>query len=132
MSAVSIVFKAAGVEHPAKELKPVPRVWLMAGLIGLLFAWPLLYAMLRYGPAIVIRPLGGDSYHYLAIARKAQLSHIYTYDGVHVTNGFHPLWEYFLRAMFSFLDLQTHEGQAIAAMMAALIAASLGIVLASA
>jgi len=104
----------------------------MAICVGLLFAWAPVCVMLRYGAAAIIRLLTGDSYHYLAIARKAQLSHIYTYDGVHVTNGFHPMWEYFLRGMFSVLHLQNPQAQAIAAMTAALIAATLGIILASA
>jgi hypothetical protein len=112
--------------------KPESKVWLMAISVGLLFAWAPLCVMLRYGPAVIIRLLTGDSYHYLAIARKAQTSHIYTYDGVHVTNGFHPMWEYFLRGMFSVLNLQTPQAQAIAAMLAALVAATLGIILASA
>jgi hypothetical protein len=103
----------------------------MALVVGLLFAWPALFAVLRYGPEIILRLPAGDSYHYLAIARKAQLAHIYTYDGVHVTNGFHPLWEYAIRGMFSVLNLQTHEAQAIAVMLAALIASTAGIILAA-
>jgi hypothetical protein len=114
------------------QVKPTVRVWGVALLAGLSVAWPLLYAALRYGPGIMIRSLTGDSYHYLAIARKAQLSHIYTYDGVHVTNGFHPLWEYTMRAVFSVLHLETREGQAIAVMLLALGATTLGVVLASA
>ncbi len=113
-----------------ERLKPESKAWLVAITVGLLFAWAPIWAMLFKGPAVIIRQLTGDSYHYLTIARKAQLSHIYTYDGVHVTNGFHPLWEYFLRAMFYLLNLQTHEAQAIAAMTAALIATTLGIILA--
>ena len=83
-------------------------------------------------PEIIIRSLTGDSYHYLAIARKANISHIYTYDGVHVTNGFHPLWQYAIRSMFSILHLQSHESQAIAVMFLALAATTVGIILASA
>lgn len=119
------------VANSTERTRPESTAWLVAISVGLLFAWAPLWAMLRDGPAVIIRQLTGDSYHYLTIARKAQLSHIYTYDGVHVTNGFHPLWEYFLRAMFYFLNLQTHDGQAIAAMTAALIATTLGIILAS-
>ena len=118
------------VANSAERLKPESKAWLVAISVGLLFAWAPLWAMLRDGPSVIIRQLTGDSYHYLTIARKAQLSHIYTYDGVHVTNGFHPLWEYFLRAMFYVLNLQTHDAQAIAAMTAALIATTLGIILA--
>jgi hypothetical protein len=117
---------ASSTERP----KPESKAWLVAISVGLLFAWAPLWAMFRDGPAVIIRQLTGDSYHYLTIARKAQLSHIYTYDGVHVTNGFHPLWEYFLRAMFYVLNLQTHDAQAIAAMTAALIATTLGLILA--
>jgi hypothetical protein len=119
------------VASSSERLKPESTAWLVAISVGLLFAWAPIWAMLRYGPAVIIRQLTGDSYHYLTIARKAQLAHIYTYDGVHVTNGFHPLWEYFLRAMFYVLNLQTHDAQAIAAMTAALIATTLGIILAS-
>lgn len=122
-------------ERPAYSLdqeKPRSMVWLMAAIVGLSFAWPLLFATILYGPAIMIRSLTGDSYHYLAIARKANISHLYTYDGVHVTNGFHPLWEYTIRGMFHVLNLQTQEAQAIAVMVAVLVATTLGLILASA
>jgi hypothetical protein len=106
-------------------------VWFVALLTGLAFAWPLLYAAAAHGPEIIIRSIGGDTYHYLAIARKALESHIYTYDGVHVTNGFHPLWEYTIRGVFSLLHLQTHESQAITLMLMSLSASTVGIVLAA-
>jgi hypothetical protein len=80
----------------------------------------------------MIRSIGGDAYHYLAIARKAVVSHIYTYDGVHVTNGFHPLWEYAIRGMFVALRVQSHESQAVVLMVMALSSSTVGIVLASA
>ena len=118
------------VASSTERLKPESKAWLVAISVGLLFAWAPIWAMFRDSPAVIIRQLTGDSYHYLTIARKAQLSHIYTYDGVQVTNGFHPLWEYFLRAMFYVLNLQTHDAQAIAAMTAALIATTLGLILA--
>ena len=110
-------------------VKPTTTVLLLAALMGLAFAWPLVYAALFYGPEIITRSLTGDSYHYLAIARKANVSHLYTYDGVNVTNGFHPLWQYVIRGVFAALDLQSHESQAIAVMWMALGAATLGIVL---
>ncbi len=104
-------------------------LWLFAALIGLSFAWPLVYAGIVHGPEIIIRSLTGDSYHYLAIARKAHIAHLYTYDGVSVTNGFHPLWQYVIRGMFAALDLQSHESQAIAVMWLALTSATAGIAL---
>lgn len=108
------------------------KTWLAASLIGLAFAWPLLWAVAVQGQDILVRSLAGDAYHYLAIARKAHIAQIYTYDGVTVTNGFHPLWQYFLRAMFALFDLQSHEGQAVAAVWASEISATIGVVFASA
>ena len=118
-----------GFSEPAR---PGRKVLLVALLVGLAVSWPLLYAALAHGPDIVIRTLTGDSYHYLAIARNAVTSHMYTYDGVHVTNGFHPLWQYFIRGMFVALDIRSHEGQAIAVVFASLTATTAGTMLASA
>ena len=111
--------------------KPASLVWLVAALVGLSFAWPLIYASMVHGPETIIRSLTGDSYHYLAIARKANISHFYTYDGISVTNGFHPLWQYTVRGLFWLFGLTSHEGQAIAVMSAALVAATVGIVMAA-
>ena len=105
---------------------------IIGALAALATAWPLLYAILRQGPKVLIRCLTGDSYHYLAIARKALDAHSYTYDGVHVTNGFHPLWEWILRGLFTALQLRSHESEAIAAIAAALVATTLGAALAAA
>ncbi|MFT3928830.1 MAG: hypothetical protein QM709_00920 [Spongiibacteraceae bacterium] len=113
----------------APQTQSTTMLCLFAALIGLAFAWPLLYASLVHGTEIIIRSLTGDSYHYLAIARKANIAHIYTYDGVSVTNGFHPLWQYAIRGLFAAFDLQSHESQAIAVMWMALISATIGIAL---
>lgn len=113
----------------ATPAQSVATLWLFAGLIGLSFAWPLVYAGIFHGADIIIRSLTGDSYHYLAIARKANIAHLYTYDGVSVTNGFHPLWQYAIRGLFAALDLQSHESQAIAVMWMALASATIGIAL---
>lgn len=101
----------------------------MTAFVAFCVAWPLAYAALTRGPNILIGALLGDSYHYLAIARKALLSGIYTYDGVHVTNGFHPLWQYAIRGVFELLGLQTHEAQAVALALMALLAVTAGAVL---
>jgi hypothetical protein len=131
MSTTSIESSAGIVAKPAGTMSRSLKVWAIATIAGLSVAWPMLYAAIVYGPAIIIRSFTGDAYHYLAIARNAQRYHIYTYDGIHVTNGFHPLWEYFIRGIVFALHLQGHEHQAIAVMFAALIATTLGIVLAS-
>jgi hypothetical protein len=115
----------------AGSLPPL-KVWAIASLAGASTAWPLIYAALMSGPQVLLRWLTGDSYHYLTIARKAAIYHIYTYDGVHVTNGFHPLWQYSIRAVFTLFGLHSHEAQGVAVMMMALCATTLGVILASA
>ena len=127
----------AAISPPQNKPQPSPApaqfsVWPTALLTGLLGLWPILIAALLHGPAAMIRNLTGDSYHYLAIARKANLSGIYTYDGVHVTNGFHPLWQYTIRGLFHLFHLQTHEAQAAAVIWLSLCAMTLGITFASA
>ena len=133
--AMSTVARTHQIDH-ASSLAEVTgerwQVWSTASLAGLSVAWPMLFAAMIHGPRIIMRSLSGDSYHYLAIARKAHLSGIYTYDGVHVTNGFHPLWQYTLRGLFALFRLETHEAQAIATVWLALIATTMGVVLASA
>lgn len=108
------------------------EAWWIAIIAALSVAWPLALAALLHGPKVLIRALTGDSYHYLEIARNAVSSHLYTYDGVHVTNGFHPLWQYSIRALFSFFQIEGHESQAIAMMLLALVSGTLGVALASA
>lgn len=103
--------------------------WSAVLVVGFLFAWPLVFAAWIQGPKIFIHCLTGDAYEYLAVARKALQYGIYTYDGVHVTNGFHPLWEYFLRFVFAAGGITSHEQQAIASITCALIAATTGVML---
>ncbi|MFL5803540.1 MAG: hypothetical protein ACJ8CR_17575 [Roseiflexaceae bacterium] len=39
-----------------------------------------------------VRLTDEDGYYYLKIAQQVALGHGSTFDGVHVTNGYHPLW----------------------------------------
>ena len=126
MSTVNVTSEEIRVLNPIEGAKPNLMVLLAAVIAGSAFAWPLLFAALFHGRKVMLRSLCGDSYHYLAIARKANISHIYTYDGVHVTNGFHPLWEYTIRGMFYALRLHSHESQAVAVMLLALGVTTLG------
>ena len=41
-----------------------------------------------------------DAFYYLLIARNFAQSGIPTFDGIHATNGFHPLWMLMLAAMY--------------------------------
>ncbi len=111
---------------------PVTLTWLIAALAALSVGWPVLLALAVGGKHVLIRMFTGDSYHYLAIARKAHTFGIYTYDGVHVTNGFHPLWQYTIRALFLLFHMQSHQGQALTVVWLAWASTVIGVSLASA
>ncbi len=105
--------------------------WLIALFVGFLVAYPFAYVAMAQNPHLLIGVLAGDSYHYLAIARKALESGIYTYDGVHVTNGFHPLWQYSARGLFTLFNFTSHEQQALALISLSVTSCTLGAVFAS-
>jgi len=58
---------------------------------------PWLYAH-RYGSVAALSSLAGDAFYYLDIAARSQHFRGFTFDGEYVTNGFHPLWQWFLSA----------------------------------
>ena len=45
--------------------------------------------------------LAADAFYYLSIARHSVGRAFYTSDGLFATNGFHPLWQWLLTALFS-------------------------------
>jgi hypothetical protein len=65
-------------------LRPVP---LAAALVG--FAWT---ALLFAWPRAVFAVSFDDSFYYFGIARNVVRGLGSTFDGVHPTNGYHPLW----------------------------------------
>ena len=51
-----------------------------------------------------------DAFYYLLIARNFAESGLPTFDGIHATNGFHPLWMLMLAAMYKVIgDLSPEE-----------------------
>lgn len=80
------------------------RRWDSAGIALLAFTvfacvYPPLFAMYRDGFSVYGYPFASDVFYYARIARESSLW-FYTYDGVHATNGFHPLWQLLLTAIY--------------------------------
>ncbi|TAL67084.1 MAG: hypothetical protein EPN82_16050 [Bacteroidetes bacterium] len=50
-----------------------------------------------------------DSFYYLNVADKFSKTNTYTSDSSHLTNGFHPLWQYFLANSFKYLHSQESQ-----------------------
>lgn len=69
-------------------------------LVAALCAHPPLFGLAREGGAALFRYLADDSFYYLTIAQRSADHGFFSFDGSHPTNGFHPLWQWVLRAGF--------------------------------
>jgi hypothetical protein len=81
-----------------EKVKP----WMLSIFTFSLVFFPmyLYYKRFRIGAAIYF--LAGDAFYYLDVARNSQGVSFFTFDGVHATNGFHPLWQYLLSYLAHF------------------------------
>ena len=60
-----------------------------------------------------------DAFYYLQIARNVAAGQGFTFDGLHRTNGFHPLW------LFTLIPLTTLPGEMLTLRLAALLQVAL-------
>ena len=70
------------------------RVWLSALLLGLVACGWIGFVWL-WEPSVLTLPVD-DSFYYFATALHAARGAGFTFDGLHPTNGFHPLWMWML------------------------------------
>jgi hypothetical protein len=69
-----------------------------------------------------------DAFYYFQVARNLATGHGFTFDGLHATNGFHPLWLFVVTPLFRLLPGDTAPLRAIVVLqclLAALAAAQL-------
>lgn len=64
-------------------------------------------AILRADDAWLVVRTPDDAFYYLEIARRIGAGDGFTFDGVHATNGFHPLWQLVLAGVGLLLPGQT-------------------------
>jgi len=58
-------------------------------------------------PVLLEKNLPDDSYYYFLIAKNTAQSGVVSVDGIHQTNGFHPLWASLLIPIFGFSSMPT-------------------------
>lgn len=76
---------------------------LLGGLLGFVLSLPVAFHSL---PVIVSQFMVDDSFYYLEIARNLAAGVGFTFDGLHQTNGFQPLFQLLLVPIYSLpLDL---------------------------
>lgn len=82
---------------------PVTALWVAAGLAAIALALMLRYAALSDYRELAVNRLQDDTYYYLQPAWLFAEKHFFTFDGLHPTYGFQPLWMLVLvfQAMFT-------------------------------
>jgi hypothetical protein len=74
----------------------------LAVLALILAAYPPFFTFLAFGDSAYFKFFAADTFYYLTVADISTWSPIFSFDGTHPTNGFHPLWQAFLKIIFSF------------------------------
>ena len=87
-------------------------------------AWPPLTVLLEDGIRGAFKFFASDSFYYLAIAQQSSSIGNLSFDGIHPTNGFHPLWTVYLHSANSFAQLDQEQMIFFAAISSILLAAT--------
>lgn len=79
---------------PRQDTARSGRLWVaLAALLGALAGLRYLAIFLRYDAYGIAKYfMVDDAFYYFQVARNIALGHGSTFDGVHVTNGYHPMW----------------------------------------
>lgn len=64
------------------------------------------------GPSAYFKFFAADTFYYLSIASNTSWSTIASFDGAYPTNGFHPIWQFLLKFIFS-NDITQHTQIAV-------------------
>ena len=74
---------------------------LVAGVAFLLALYPSVLSYLQEGSSSCFRSFSADATYYLAVAKNPSWNPVFSFDTIHPTNGFHPLWQTYLKACYS-------------------------------
>lgn len=74
---------------------------LVAGTALLLTLYPFIISYYFAGLSSCFSWFAADAFYYLAVAKNLSWSPIFSFDSIHPTNGFHPLWQAYLKTSFT-------------------------------
>ncbi|MEE2770350.1 MAG: hypothetical protein VX835_04645 [Pseudomonadota bacterium] len=77
-------------------IKVIEKDYLYYFLVIILGIYPPLVGLYYDGTGGIIKFFEADTFYYLNILKRSLEINYYSYDGYYPTNGFHPLWQYFL------------------------------------
>jgi hypothetical protein len=80
----------------------------IAVMFTVLLLYVPLYGLYSFGVQTVFGSFAHDAFYYLTVAKNSSLF-FFSFDGEKATNGFHPLWQYILTALFAVMG--THDSQ---------------------
>lgn len=116
-------------EASLRARRLVPAFVFLAAFLGTVY--PPLASYRGQGLAAAFKFFAWDAFYYLAVAEHSVGEPFFTFDGEFATNGFHPLWQGFLRAAFGLFGLQGDQPAQLAftfATSAALVATGAALV----
>ena len=97
------------MDRPARPLDQTSgqRNWLPTLTWGviLLAACSVFFGNLRFGNAVLSIGLEDDFFYYAQVARNLAFHGTSSFDGAHLTNGYHPLWLLVLTALTKLFDI---------------------------
>jgi hypothetical protein len=99
--------------------------WGLALAVALLTAYPFAYSFWLDAELASYRYFSADAFYFLTIADRSVAADVFTFDGTYPTNGFHPIWGYFLHFAFSTFGLRGGD-QLIFAGLSSLIGVAVG------
>jgi len=74
-------------------------------IVMLLMAYPFLLVAITTSLRGVFGFFASDAYYYFSVASNSVGKNFMTFDGYYPTNGFHPIWQYYLAGLFRITDL---------------------------
>ena len=99
----------------------------IAGILAILLLYVPLYGLYYFGMQTVFGYLAHDAFYYLVVAKNSTLG-FFTFDGEKATNGFHPLWQYILTALFRVLGDHGSEVQLYSTYLLGVVLTTLGFI----
>jgi hypothetical protein len=99
----------------------------IAALLSVLLLYVPFYGLYYFGMQTVFGYFAHDAFYYLTVAKNSSFG-FFTFDGEKTTNGFHPLWQYILTALFGILGSHGSEAQLYATYVLGVLLTTLGFV----
>jgi hypothetical protein len=87
------------------------RSLILFSVVFILTIYAPVQSLRQHGIRAPFSYMAGDAFYYLAVADHSVDKPFYTFDRLHPTNGFHPLWQYFITLSFKFFHLSNPENQ---------------------